>query len=494
MHAMLRPQLDGAGTLALAVQEGRPERIAALHLRGTSAMPEPVVRDVLGLGAGDPFRPPEVEVQLATLADEYARRGYLDAEATLERLEFGDAGVVLGVVVTEGAPAVLGEVTVRGNTTTRARLVEQLAGLRTPEPADLRRLRDAPRLLRRSGLFADVAEPVLYRSGARDQVGVVLRVVESRHRHRAFGAVGVSRDPVKDRAVLSGSLDLRFSNIFGTGRDLGVAWRRDALLGSHLALDARERYPFGWPLELQLAVVQRVRDSTYTAQSLDAGASLPLNRTLALEVGGAVDRSVYHLGLAGTTLRGRLRTGLRFTSLAREEDRTRWGTLEVRAEWARRRDELRGTGTTVGGSARQTLWSGSYEVGQPLGRRWSVAMRGAWAATDGAATRASEQFEFGGARTLRGSREGQFRGDQVAWTQLELRHGDPRAAQLYAFFDAGALRRHPENAPLVEETHTGFGAGLRAQAGTGALDLAFGVGEERDLADVKVHVALLQRF
>ena len=48
---------------------------------------------------------------------------------------------------------------------------------------------------------------------------------------------------------------------------------------------------------------------------------------------------------------------------------------------------------------------------------------------------------FGGAESLRGYREGQFRGDRVVYGGIEYRYGDPRAARVYTFFDAGAFSR-----------------------------------------------------
>jgi outer membrane protein insertion porin family len=486
---------DSTGGVRVHVDEGREARIASVLLRGGVAMTEPIAREILGLQAGQVFRPPDVEARLEALAEAYARRGYLDAEAVLERYELGADGVVLGIAVNEGEPSRLAEVQVQGNTVTRAALVQRLAGLATPQAADVRRIRDAPQLLRRSGLFAGVDAPQVYRMGGAD-VGVVLRVVESPRRNTAFGAVGVARDPLRDRAYLSGRIDLGLHNIFGSGRDLGLAWSRDGILGSRLALGYRERFLLGSPLDLSLDVAQTVRDSTSTWQSLGLAALLPLNRNLGVEVGGAADRSVFHLVTTGNTLRWRAHVGLRFASLGREEDGGRFGTFDVRAETARRRNDLVGPGTQDRARIRQTIWGGRFELGMPLAARHTLAGRGEWHAlvSDEAEVPVSELFEFGGARTLRGYREGQFRGDQVAYGGLEYRYGDRRAAQVYAFADAGALRRRRAAGAREESVHVGSGVGMRAQVATGALDVSFGIGEERSFAAVKVHVGFQQRF
>lgn len=486
---------DSLGIRRIDVEEGDPARIAAVHLRGAQAISEPLVREILGLHPGQRFRPPDVEARLDVLVEEYARRGRLDVEAVLERYELGADGVVLGIALSEGEPSRLTEVQVRGNTVTRAALVQRLAGLSTPRPADVRRLRDAPLLLRRSGLFSDVGAPQVYRVQGGD-VGAVLHVVESARRNTAFGAVGIGRDPVRDRAILTGRIDLSLRNIFGTGRDFDVAWSRDALLGSRLALGARERFLLGSPLDLSLDVAQTVRDSTLTWQSLGLSASMALNRNLSLESGGAADRSVFHLGTTGNSLRWRAHVGLQFTSLAREEDGSRFGTLAVRAETARRHNDLTSTAGEDRSRVRQTLWGGRFEAGWAVAARHVLAARGEWHAlvSGEAEVPASELFEFGGQRTLRGYREGQFRGDQVAYGGLEYRYGDRRAAQVYGFVDAGAFRRRRAASPTEEEVRIGTGVGLRARVATGALDISFGLGEERSFAETKVHVGFEQRF
>jgi len=485
------------GTIRLQVQEGEPARIAQLYLRGTQAVPEPLAREILALQPGQLFRAETVAERLAALADTYARRGYLDAEATLERFEITAAGVVLGVAVEEGERATLAEFTVRGNTMTRTALVERLANLRPPQAADATRIRDAQFLLQRSGLFAEVAPPVLYRvPGTPGGVGALLQVVEVQRRNSIFGAVGMARDPLRNRPYLTGSIDLALRNLAGSGRDVGFSWRRDARLGSALAASYRERYVLGSPLDLGVALSQTVRDSTSTWQTLALTGSLALQRNLSVDLGGAYDRTVFHVGLRGNTQRLRARCGFRLASVLQEQDGTRFGSFAAHGEYARRRNDLTAPGRRDQESVDETIWGGHFEAGLLLARNHVLAARGEWHAVEGVngPLPVNELFEFGGARTLRGYREAQFRGDRVAFGGLEYRYGNPRGARLYAFLDAGGLQRRIAANVTEQDGHVGYGAGLRAAVATGTLDLAFGVGDEGGLGAVKLHASLVQSF
>jgi outer membrane protein insertion porin family len=478
LEATLLPERTEPGVLRVRIDEGEPTRIAHVFVRGAESLAEVQVRSTLGLRAGQTFQPPDVEARLRLL------------------LEVGEEGVVLGIAISEGPPAVISEVRVEGNSHSRTDLVRRMAGLSTERGVDVRHIRESTHLLRRSGLFAGVEDPVIYRAGnGGQQVGVLLRVVESQRRNSVFGSVGVARDPRTEEPYISGAIDLHLRNIYGTGRDLHVAWRRDALAGINLSLAYRERFLFGSAMDFKLDLSQTVRDSTYTFQSLGGSVVLPLARSWSVEGGGALDRSVFHVGARGNSRRVRGRVGLAFESLAQERDGRHFGRIEVFAEYAHKSNSLVVGDVTDASSLDQTLWTGNFVAGLALAPRHIVAARGSWRviASIEPQIAESELFYFGGARTLRGYREDQFRGDQVAYGGVEYRYGDPRRAQLYGFVDVGGLRRKQEFG-VVESTHLGYGFGLRGHVATGTFDLAFGIGEERSIADTKLHVALLQLF
>lgn len=497
LDASIQADTSATTRLQLRVTEGEPARIEHFFLRGIEALSESEVRARLGIRPGDPYRSEVLELRLEELLREYARRGYLYANAVVERVEIGANGVTLGIAISEGKVVTLHEVAVQGNHHSRSQLVERMAGLRLEQPADMGRIEEATQLLRGSGLFETVEEPLVYRTGASpEDVGVLMRVVEVQRRNTVFGTVGVARNPVSGDAYVNGAVDLQLRNIWGTGRDVDVDWRRDAIRGTNLYLGYRQRFLFGSPFDLELELGQTVRDSTYTYQTLGLGLQLPVRRSLALQLGSAIDRSVFHTSVMGNSLRLRQRIGLKFQSVGREVDGSAFGVLSVHLEYARKTNDLQSGGVADDSKVRQTVWRGQFDAGIPLWRNHVIGTRGQWYLIDSNELEIpeSEQFWFGGARTLRGYREDQFRGDQVALASLEYRIGNPRMGRLYAFVDAGGLRRKQLGGVLVKAVHIGFGMGLRARVPTGVFDLSIGVGEERTFSEAKVHVSLQQRF
>ena len=114
----------------------------------------------------------------------------------------------------------------------------------------------------------------------------------------------------------------------------------------------------------------------------------------------------------------------------------------------------------------------------------------------------SEQFQFGGAATLRGYREDEFHGSQAAWGGLEVRIGKAGGSRLYTFYDLGyfefsALDPLPgdaEHRSLQKGWPRGYGLGILARTPGGDISLAVGFPGTVDFDLAKLHVTLMESF
>jgi outer membrane protein insertion porin family len=112
----------------------------------------------------------------------------------------------------------------------------------------------------------------------------------------------------------------------------------------------------------------------------------------------------------------------------------------------------------------------------------------------------TDQFRFGGATTLRGYREEQFRGARVAWSNLEYRYLLSRRTRAFVFFDAGyysgfeyanAESPRPNE---VENSVYAWGLGARVETPLGIIGVDYGLGKGDPLMNGKVHVSLVNSF
>ena len=111
----------------------------------------------------------------------------------------------------------------------------------------------------------------------------------------------------------------------------------------------------------------------------------------------------------------------------------------------------------------------------------------------------TDQFRFGGATTLRGYREEQFRGSRLAWSNLEYRYLLSARTRAFVFFDAGyysgfeyAGAATPRQE--VENSVYAWGLGARVDTPLGLIGVDYGLGQGDPLTNGKVHISLVNRF
>lgn len=94
----------------------------------------------------------------------------------------------------------------------------------------------------------------------------------------------------------------------------------------------------------------------------------------------------------------------------------------------------------------------------------------------------SQRFSVGGADTLRGYEDDQFKGDSMLRASLEYRIPIAKKIQAVAFLDEGyAWDSRTENRFNLGDLKTGVGVGLRLQTPIGPVRLDYGIGDEKKL-------------
>ena len=159
--------------------------------------------------------------------------------------------------------------------------------------------------------------------------------------------------------------------------------------------------------------------------------------------------------------------------------------LALSVEGALRR-EYGGDGT---GTDSQLLYSFEGDAEIPAFQGQSVYMR---LVSNGVfskyAVRPAETYPLGGARSLRGYRENQFRGEKVAWGNFEYRFG--RESRIFLFYDAGVYYREDTGWQVLD----GLGFGLMSSSKLGTVALSFGMGERIALDGMLIHISLIENF
>jgi outer membrane protein assembly factor BamA len=473
---------DAGGEIGITmrIEEGERARIGTVSVYGQSSSGADEILGRLGVRRGEYFSPARTGAAMASLLNFLNEGGYPFAQVWLTGFEY-DAGRVeadLSFTVYEGDRSTVSEVIFEGISRTDSAMAERISRLKKGALFTERDLEKAAGYLRSSRIFASVSEPRVAGKGA-GSVAVVIPIEEKKNCNSFQGAFGFSRRDDGEYSV-NGSVRLALENLAGKGRNIRFDWLNDGRKYSRSELVARVPFLLGMPLHVDLEIRQTVQDTLYDLVSGGGYLRFPAGPAWTIVTGAAADRTVFGGGAEiARTSRQRYRAGV-------ERDAGSGSSVSLYLEGALKKDYPEQGPAESGGQMLYRL-EGDMEI--PVAGRQSIFGRvvSEGIFSDGKIP-LSEMFQLGGARSLRGYRENQFRAEKVEYVNLEYRIG--RESRIFFFDDIGVFFRETDGWILKN----GFGFGLRSVSQVGTVELSFGVGDEFSLNETKIHISLIETF
>jgi len=465
--------------ITILISEGSPTRIGRVRFSGSEVIPEGELAGRLGVGEGTLFDPAALESSMRDLLAGLNRAGYPYAQVWMTGFEYdpGTNTVDLTFSVYGGEESRIEEVIFEGLTRTDTSLALRTSRLSTGGRFDERKLARAASYLSASGLFAGVAQPEVSRLGP-GRVSVKIPVEEKERGNSIEGIFGFAKKETEGY-ITNGSVDLALRNIGGSGRDVDFRWLNDGLSYRTLHFRYAEDFFLSLPPGLEAELRQDVYDTLYDYTLVGFDMKLSTGPGGTVTAGYTWDNNVpQNTTDLVRSVRHRFRAGAR----------ARWpgrAAAALSVEGAMRR-EYASTGTETGS---QLLYRFEGDVDIPTFPAQSVYMRavseGVFSKED---VRPAETYPLGGARSLRGYRENQFRGEKVAWANFEYRFGG--ASRIFLFYDAGVYYGKAAGWQFLD----GLGFGLMSSSKLGTVALSFGMGERIALDGMLIHISLIENF
>jgi outer membrane protein insertion porin family len=475
-----------AGTAHAALDGAEPAVLDSVALVGATLPGAARALEDAGPARGDTLTAAGVEAGNEAHLDLYGLSGRPLAEVRPAAASEGPGGVVLTLVVDEGPAVRFGDVVARGNAVTRPRVIARASGIEPGAPYDAARVAEVRGRLERLGFFASVSDPVV---AFDEEAGLALVGVEIEEAavSRVAGVLGY--DASGDEGAVTGFVDVAVGNIAGTGRSAAASWRRLGAGSSGVSFSYTEPWVLGSAIDVSVSGAQAVRDTLYTVTEGDllVTARMADRTAVTWTVGGERYAPGGSAG-TGVTTSARTSLGAAFDGSDAPANPTRGLRLSGRAEYAAK--EERGTGR----KERAGVFTVDAEAFVPVRMRQVVALAARLAAISSTEDDVPEHelLVLGGARSLRGYREEQFRGTRTALGTVEYRFILARRSRALAFLDAGYCHRGGPN--FAKDTKLGYGIGLRVDTRLGIMSLDYGLGEGDRPLDGKLHVGLSREF
>ncbi len=429
----------------------------------------------------------------------YERAGYPLATADLDTIELTDAGLALSVRAEPGPQIAVSDLELVPKGRTSARFAARVAGLETDGVRfDAGRIQ---RELEETGLFEEVGTPEL----ALDAAGRATVRVPATERppgtfDLVFGYLPPGSGEASGSVVGNGSLVL--SNLFGRGRALALQLVRNPGLVSSLDVRVSDPYVLGLPLRVEGHFAGYQQDSTFQRQRY--GIEVGYRFAPGLEGLVTASREYVDAGIAGIALvDGRQRIpeadawfagiGVRYRRTDSRLNPRRGLFLETLLEQGVKRRTLdRDTADFAAPvSVRQQRLVAAARLYVPTWRRQVLVAGGDAALLLGDVYDDSDLFRYGGAASLRGYDEEQFRGNAVGRVLFEYRYQIDRTSFAFLFTDIGYIRR-PETPGMAsdESVRPGYGLGIQYRTPLGLVTVSYALNPDDGPTRGKVHVGL----
>lgn len=448
---------------------------------------------------GEPFTAELPAIIAGMFLSEMEHSGYLTAEFNLDRVEKNGetCTVSISATVFPGDRYRVKGVRFDGIVRNNPDYLKRVSGIHTGDRITPELLERGRRNLVNSDLFYDVRGGELIFVNGEPHIRYEL---EEQQLNFFDGLIGYLPQP-DGGGQFAGYGDILLRNAIAEGNHLELRYEQLQPMVSKLKIGAGQQFIGGLPLRAQAELRFTQQDTTYLVRDLELLGGYRLfpgfelqalirnDRSSVSELTGVAEPVSYD---SRATFAG---LGFRYRQLNRVIVPTRGFDARIMLEQGRRfiTDDRAEEGRDR--NFNQTILRGDLRGYIPLGRRQVLAPRVQGFFLESADYLVTDLFRFGGAESIRGFREDQFRASAVLWGDLEARFLLDRSSYVFLFGAYGIYERpqlitEQTDQFRVQDDLTSFGFGLAFQSPLGLIKFSYAVSPDENLANGNVHVGI----
>lgn len=479
---------DSTLTVIFDIREGHRHAIARIGFAGHAAFTSSELEQDLSL-AIDNYCTSELLLEnLKIISQKYTNAGF-PFVTVIPRLQLSASGLEIIFRIEENGRFYIGAIQRAAGMRTTEKFLQRQMGI---QPGDLfreSRLDAAENRLNRLTHVSQVRALDLVII-APDTLAIVVDLVE-RQVNQGEGVIGYVPRRGETKGYFNGYVRLRFNNLFGGGRRIGVYWNKPQQEREDIELSYSQPWILGSPLAAGISFVRAVWDTVSTNSTMNLELSLELWHNLTFYSVGYRSRGqeILSSNARVTTTKLGLQWGIRYDN--RDYPLNPRSGIDYDVQWGWGRRSFHQSGQSADTSAERTIQL-RLDHYFPIRRRLIFFAGGSlhrYQGQDEGDIPEYDRYPLGGANSLRGYEEQQFRGIEVGLVKLESRYLLTRRSRVFLFLDAGHYQQGQWDDPLI-----GYGAGVRLDAKIGLIGLDYGLGEGDSLTNGKLHFGWQSEF
>jgi len=448
--------------------------------------------------SGSPFSAEVINNYLLAVLSELEQKGFMLAEGEIRSLNKNseNCSVQPFIEIHPGSTFTLSGLLFDGLQRNNPVYLNRVAGVREGQMITPQLGQRIQRNLTATDLFNSVTGPdlVFVNNDA------YLRYSVEEQRLNFFDALLGYVPDASGKGQIMGSVEILLRNAVTDGSQIDFSYEQLQPLVSRLFLGASQSYPASLPVRIGASIAFSQQDSTYLLQNGEFGGGYFIGSGFELIGNIRYERVVAGESVMLTETALNTRTvfyglGFRWRELDRMLIPTRGYDVRVMLENGRKFINDDRLPETFDDRYRQTILRSSVRLYRPVGTRHILAVRLESYLMQSPAFLITDLYRFGGAKSMRGYREEQFRASRMGWGDLEYRFLLDRTSYIFGF---GALGHYQRPQLITESTSQqdasgwlkSLGFGLGYTTPIGLIKFSYAVSPDDDLSNGKVHISI----
>lgn len=409
----------------------------------------------------------------------------------------------VNLTISTNKKAIINKIEIVGNSSTSPDVILRELNIRSGDiylPENNKKIVAALNKLR---FFEPVPQPEFYFNER--QEGVLKITLKEANTNNFDGVIGYLPPAQNEESgYLTGLVNINMRNLFGTGRNFSFKWQQLNRNSQELDLRYLEPWFLGLPLNISPRLYQRQQDTLYVDRILEltadyyTGSNFSISLTFASQT---IIPTLFAVPVFTVYNSSIITGGVGLKYDTRDDPISPVSGINFFSWFSLSNKKINGPKEFITPdqvlqvNLRKIVFDFDYYL--ELFNRNILAFGVSVREVQGDLLEESDLFRLGGNSTLRGYREEQFRGNRIAWSNLEYRFLTSTRSYLFAFFDAGYFLLNGNDEKKIAESSsfkTGYGFGMSFETGIGLLSVSYALAAGDGFSDGKLHFGIINQF
>ncbi len=491
----------------IKISEGDRVITGKITLEGNNSLSSERLKRVMSSKEGEVLNGNTLNNDLVSILNEYEKEGNLFAKAVIEDISvYNDNGgkkLSVKIRIIEENKIKINNIRITGNDVTDNVVITRELRINNDKTITRENLKAMKSRLEKLNIFERVDEPVIYTIKNKNESGLLINVTEGNT--NTFDGVLGYVPPVSEgeSGYFTGLVNLSFRNLFGTARRLDARWQQETKKTQELEIKYAEPYFFNLPLNLGIAFMQRLQDSSYTRRKFDLKGDIIITDKFTAGFSGGLDRvippddSLLVFNVSDSRI---LYAGVDIKFDSRDNIFIPESGIVYRASYTYGNKKVYSRNpSNISGEKDYNLQRYSMDIDwySSFAKRQSALVRFFIGQVTSAKLEDADFYKVGGIKNIRGYRDEQFRASIFTYGTIELRYSFSRRGFFSLFADPGYYYRpddEPNSIPSQQGFLLGYGAGIRIETAIGIIGVNYAIPKGSGFLDGVIHFGLINEF